>query len=127
MKGNTVPVQNIGLFDRLFRFFGGGALLAVGVITITVAETPSVWSSIAILFSIYPLMTTIMGWDPLYQMIGGRTCNLESGRNQCGTFPYEVDAALGHNPEPDEGYRYDHSLGGSHHKEEKQKGKVATA
>ncbi len=106
------PVQNIGLTDRMIRFFGGGALLAWGVFSLmTVNSTPL--PNIAILLSIYPLMTTIMAWDPFYQLFNARSCSISEGRNSCVTFPYEVDSALGHAPKPK--HDYDHSLSGSHH------------
>lgn len=124
IAGNIVPVENIGLIDRMVRFFGGGALMAFGVYSV-INTSHTVASATAILLAVYPLMTTIMGWDPFYQLIGGRSCSLEGGRNQCGTLPYELDAALGHDPKPDEGYEYDHSLVGSHHETMRTKAKAA--
>jgi len=109
---NMTPVQNIGLMDRMVRFFGGGALLAGGSLMLALGEN-SFTAVIMVLLAVYPLMTTMMGWDPLYQLFGAKTCSLEAGRNACGTFPYEVDSALGHNPKPD--HDYDHSLAASHH------------
>ncbi len=109
------PVQNIGLADRMLRFFVGGALFAGGVLGMGITGTVSLWSALAVIISLYPLMTTMMGWDPFYQMAGARTCSLEGGRNQCGTLPYEVDAALGHEPTPEKGREYDHSLTGARH------------
>lgn len=114
IRGKVAPVENIGLVDRMVRFVAGGALMTFGILKIVLTGNDVV-SATAILLAVYPLMTTCMGWDPFYHLIGGRSCSLEGGRNQCGTLPYEVDAALGHNPEPDEGYEYDHSLAGSHH------------
>jgi len=115
------PVQNIGLTDRMLRFFLGGALFAGGVLAMAVMGSVTLWSALAVIVSIYPLMTTMMGWDPFYQMANARTCSLEGGRNQCGTFPYEVDAALGHEPKPEEGREYDHSLTGAHHEAQHKK------
>ena len=114
ISGKIAPAENIGLVDRMVRFFGGGALMSYGVIS-ALLTGHNVVSAAAILLAVYPLMTTIMGWDPIYQLFGARTCTLDGGRNQCGTLPYEVDAALGHKPQPKEGYEYDHSLAGSHH------------
>lgn len=114
-KGNIPVVQNIGLVDRFIRFFGGGAILAWGALSLALEAGSPISATIAILLAVYPLMTTVMGWDPFYQLLGTRTCSLEGGRNQCGTLPYEVDAAVGHNPQPDRGFDYDHSLAGSHH------------
>ena len=114
ISGKIAPTENIGLVDRTARFFGGGILITFGVLSALLTKH-DVLSAVAILLSIYPLMTTMMGWDPIYQLFGARTCTVEGGRNQCGTFPYEVDAALGHKPQPTEGYEYDHSLAGSRH------------
>jgi len=120
VKGKIPVVQNIGLADRLIRFFGGNAILAWGALSLVMESGSPIWATVAILIAVYPLMTTVMGWDPFYQLLGTRTCSVETGRNQCGTFPYEVDAALGHNPRPDKGYEYDHSLTGSHHESERR-------
>lgn len=114
IRGKVAPVENIGLVDRMVRFVGGGVLMTYGTLKIVLTGNDVV-SAAAILLSVYPLMTTCLGWDPIYQLLGGRSCSLEGGRNQCGTLLYELDAALGHNPEPDEGYEYDHSMAGSHH------------
>lgn len=114
IRGKMAPAENIGLVDRMVRFFGGGALMAFGVMS-ALLTGHDVISAVAILLAVYPLMTTLMGWDPVYQLFGARTCSVEGGRNQCGTLPYELDSALGHEPAPDEGYNYDHSLTGSHH------------
>ena len=113
ITGKIAPVENIGLVDRIVRFFGGGALMAYGVLNALLTGHDMV-SAVAILLAVYPLMTTMMGWDPIYLLFGARSCALEGGRNQCGTLPYELDSVLGHNPKPDEGYEYDHSLTGSH-------------
>ena len=113
IRGKMAPTENIGLVDRMVRFFGGGALMTFGVLN-ALLTGHDVISAIAILLAVYPLMTTLMGWDPVYQLFGARTCSVEGGRNQCGTLPYELDSALGHEPKPDEGYEYDHSLAGSH-------------
>ena len=110
----VAPVQNIGLIDRIVRFFVGGALLAAG--SIWIAEGGAeVYGVVAILLAVYPLMTTMMGWDPLYQMMGARSCRVDGGRNACGTFPFEVDSALGNKPIPEN--QYDHSLTGSRHQD----------
>ncbi len=108
-------IYNIGLLDRVVRFIVGFALLAAGAIAMTMSPVITGWETLAVLVSVYPLLTAILGWDPLYAMFGARSCRLDGGRNQCGTIPYEVDAALGHNPKPDRGFEYDHSLGSSHH------------
>jgi len=107
------PVQNIGLTDRITRFIVGGTMLGIGAFyQLTIG--PNIFDVGLMLLSIYPLMTTLLGWDPVYQMLGARSCNAEGGPNACGTLPYEIDAALGNEPESEK--PYDHSLAGSHHK-----------
>lgn len=120
IRGKLAPTENIGLVDRIVRSVGGGALMILGIVSILETGHTNM-SAAAILLAVYPLMTAMIGWDPIYQLFGARTCNPQSGRNQCGTMPYEVDAALGHNPIPDEGYEYDHSLIGSHHEQKRKK------
>lgn len=116
-KDKIAPVQNIGLTDRIVRFFVGGALLAVGCLWI--AEGGAVPYGVGIaLLSIYPLMTTMMGWDPVYQILGARSCRVDGDGNVCGTFPFELDSALGNRPIPKKSY--DHSLAGSAHEKPKK-------
>ena len=120
MKGHMQDLHNISIIDRVGRFFVGGALMFFGVISSVVSANVEVWEAVIMLLAVYPLMTCIMGWDPFYHIVGFRT-GAETGRNVTGTFPYQVDAAMGNEPTPDEGYEYDHSLSGSHHEKDKTK------
>jgi len=109
-------VQNLGLADRMIRMALGTALLAGGVVSL-LNHSALTWEPYAMLISIYPLMTCLFGWDPMYATVDARTCSLEGGRNACGTFPYEVDAAVSGDrlvPHSD----YDHSLYDAHHETE---------
>ncbi|MFQ5677771.1 MAG: DUF2892 domain-containing protein [bacterium] len=109
-------IQNEGLLDRVTRFIIGVVMLGIGVGEMTVTPHITWWEAALVIASVYPILTAILGWDPFYGMTKVRTCNPESGnRNECGSFPYEVDAALGHKPTPDKGSEYDHTLAGSHH------------
>lgn len=111
-------IQNLGLIDRALRIVLGAVLIGVSVTSI-LNSTVVTWQVYVALFAIYPLMTGMLGWDPLYAVAHTKSCDL-SDRNRCGTFPYQIDAMLGHNPISDKGYEYDHSLSASHH-ERKQK------
>ena len=64
------------------------------------------YASYSMLFSIYPLLTAIIGVDAFYSWANIRSCG-GSERSQCGTFPYEVDAALGRHPIPDNDLEHD--------------------
>jgi len=105
-------VQNLGLMDRTLRILASVALLVGPVIHLQMTGESMSWHALVALLSIYPFMTAILGWDPFYSMLGTKTCRL-TGRNQCGTLPYQVDAALGHDPHARNDY--DHSLKGSQH------------
>jgi len=105
-------IQNIGLFDRVLRLTIGAALLGGVFVHLGVHHALVSWHGYVTMLSVYPLITAWLGWDPIYQVFETKTCDLSS-RNRCGTVPYQVDAALGHNPIPNKDY--DHSLSGSHH------------
>jgi len=64
------------------------------------------------IIAIYPLLTAILGWDPVYSASHVKSCN-GAARNQCGTFPFEVESAMGKKPECNEGY--DCSVRGNEH------------
>lgn len=109
---NLLPIQNLGLTDRIIR--GMIAVLLIGLPTLDLANGAVFdWHGYAILLGTYPALTSILGWDPFYALFNVRSCGYEP-RNQCGTFPYEVDAALGHNPTVDKDHEFDHSLSTAH-------------
>ncbi len=95
--------QNIGLIDRLARAVVGTVMLAGGSLYVAQAGTLHAYTVtetamlVMMLASIYPLLTGILGVDPFYSIAdlksGGNT-----GKNQCGTFPYQVKAAMGKAP-----------------------------
>jgi hypothetical protein len=116
-KALGVP-QNLGWLDRVIRLVLGCALLGVPWILLGKQTTVASWHSYAMILSIYPFLTGILGWDPIYSLFGAKTCGT-SERNPCGTLPYEVDAALGHHPIPDSDI--EHSLKTSHHEKSKIK------
>ncbi len=110
--------QNQGLVDRVLRVLIGFSMLGGGAAYVTMGEGfasfASIEPSVLVLMtlSFYPLLTGIIGWDPVYHLAGFRTCS-DSGKNACGTFPYQVKAALGNEPkhcEPND----QHSLEGCH-------------
>ncbi|HEY5604728.1 MAG TPA: DUF2892 domain-containing protein [Gammaproteobacteria bacterium] len=105
-------IQNLGWIDRSLRFAIGAVVM--GFLVYLVYSQPSVpaWYHYAILIMVYPMLTAIFGLDPIYHIFSIRSCGM-SERNPCGTFPFEVDAALGHHPIPDSDI--EHSLERSHH------------
>ena len=59
---------NVGGVDKILRIAAGAALLGA-----TVAGVLPVWGSIGIV----PLATGLMGWCPLYPLIGLNTCPMK--------------------------------------------------
>lgn len=114
MTQHTIGViQNLGWLDRVLRFTIGVVLLAMPCFLILSGAMETTWYLVgSMLLSVYPLMTSIIGVDQFYRFMGVKSCGT-SDRNQCGTFPYEIDAALGHKPIPDSDV--EHSLERSHH------------
>lgn len=105
--------QNLGWLDRVIRVLVGSAMLIYpAYLLATTDSTQAQWPFYSMLVSIYPWLTGIVGYDPLYKLFGVRTCNT-TGKNSCGTFPYEVDAALGNKPIPNS--NIEHSLDQSRH------------
>jgi hypothetical protein len=101
-SGKVVSLQNTGLFDRTIRFLIGGAMLAGGIaylnlVSEPLAQTTGIVAFIVMILSLYPLLTALVGVDPIYAAAGIRSCN-DSGRNQCGTLPYQIMAILGKAP-----------------------------
>ena len=106
-------IQNLGWLDRVLRFTVGAVLLAMPCFLIVSGAMEVTWYLVgAMLLSVYPLMTSVIGIDQIYNFFHVRSCGT-SARNQCGTFPYEIDAALGRNPIPDNDI--EHSLEHSRH------------
>lgn len=102
-------IQNMGWLDRVVRVLVGAGL--VGVVFMDIyAGQPLSWHAYLPIIAIYPLITAIMGWDPLYAAGHVKTCD-GSQRNQCGTFPYEVETAVGKDVHCRDDY--DCSVGGS--------------
>lgn len=91
-------IQNLGWLERVIRVVLSGVLLGMPMYFLEISH-PSTWYYVSMLLAAYPLLTGIIGIDPVYKSLNLRTCDT-SQRNQCGSFPYEVDAALGRNPKP---------------------------
>lgn len=105
------PVQNMGWIDRTVRTLIGLAMVVVVLMEIQKSGNLGAYAYLPIL-AIYPLMTAILGWDPLYAAGDVKSCD-GSMRNQCGTFPFEMESAAGKHPECDRGF--DCSIPGDHH------------
>jgi len=106
-------VENLGILDRVLRITVAFALVTYAALDLTLgSSTMGVWQALVIVGSVYPFLTGILGTDPFYKAADIKSCDL-SEKNQCGSFPYQMDAALGHHPIPShDDY---HSLSSSRH------------
>lgn len=95
-KKSHVP-QNLSLVDRLFRLVLGLAMMSVLFYSNPYLVLSTGWESVIALLGIYPLMTGMVGVDPIYQLGHLSSCDT-SERNQCGTLPYQIAASIDHIP-----------------------------
>ena len=72
----SVPVKNLGLINRFVRLFIGGAMFVVGWYAI-VGLGHVFYGVVISLVSAYPLITAMLGWDPLFQVSGSRRYSAE--------------------------------------------------
>ncbi|MFC1748591.1 DUF2892 domain-containing protein [Pseudomonadota bacterium] len=113
------PVQNMGWFDRIARVIVGAALILAVLYEMQKGVPIGGYAYLPIL-AIYPLMTGILGWDPLYAAGHIKSCDMsDDSHNKCGTFLFEVESAMGKDMKCNDGY--DCSIAGNekeHHKKE---------
>ncbi len=100
------PVQNLGLLDRTVRILIGAAMIGV-VLSATLGNALNFLAILAI----YPCLTGMFGYDPLYSFKRVKTCDI-SVKNKCGTYAFQVGNALGKEMACNEGY--DCSVAGHH-------------
>ncbi len=93
-------IQNIGWLDRTIRAVIGAGLMGVAFYELYAPGigATATWHSYAVLIAVYPLMTSMLGWDPFYALSHTKSCDTSTA-NRCGTYPYELKAAFGHAPD----------------------------
>lgn len=114
-KADYFVHQNVGVIDRTVRVIAGFAMLGIPYFQLLQPSAVlEYWQALSMAFSVYPCLTGIMGYDPFYGLFSVKSCDTSS-RNQCGSFPYQVDALLGHDPIPEDDQ--EHSLMHSTHRQ----------
>ncbi len=99
LSENVRTIENMGLIDRVTRFLIGGGALSYFVFY-TQLQHPWMLAASQVLVTgvcLYFMITAMIGWEPLYALFRIKSCSL-TGRNQCGTLPYQFKALLGHAP-----------------------------
>ena len=109
---NAQPKQNMGLVDRVLRLLIGAALIGTAYYFSAYRDVAArlwdVWGSYSTIIAVYPILTGMLGWEPLYALFRVRSCGT-SGRNQCGTLPFQIKAMFDHVPKYTES-ETEHSL-----------------
>ena len=85
---NPNALQNLGIFDRVARVVIG--LGMIGVWFFYPIQSVSMWLALVPLIGIYPLLSGILGWCPVYAMLHKKTCGTDA-KHTCGTFPDQLD------------------------------------
>lgn len=102
-------VENMGFYDRVIRTLVGLAMnVPIIIYLIHLPMSPGGFDPNGPQFyisaiSFYFLLTALLGWDPFYALFKVKSCG-GSGRNRCGSFQYQTDAAMGHDPQSDPNY-----------------------
>jgi hypothetical protein len=124
---NSLIPENLGWLDRLLRFIIGTAFISVSATYLFIGTAtptwlkegePMNWPYYLMIIAVYPIVSAVLGRDPIYGILGIRSCG-NSPKNPCGSFPFELDAAVGHKPIPDS--EIEHSLSTSHHEQHETK------
>jgi len=68
---SSAPIDNLALIGRIIRFLIGGAMYAAGWYVIVYLGHVLYGITVSLISS-YPLMTAMLGWDPIYQLTGSR-------------------------------------------------------
>lgn len=88
---NSNALQNIGLIDRSVRILVGLAM--VGSWFFYPIESVSLWFAMLPLLGVFPLLSGILGWCPVYAIFRTKSCGMDK-RNTCGTLPDQIDHML---------------------------------
>lgn len=87
---HTVNADNVGIHDRYARLLLAAVLLSPVFAT---SSGPLGWITLPILASIYPVLTAIMAWDPVYARLNFSTVR---DKSVPGNTEQELEAPLSH-------------------------------
>jgi hypothetical protein len=85
---NKNALQNIGLIDRSVRIIVGLAMISTWFFY--PVESVNLWFAALPLLGVFPLLSGILGWCPVYALFHTKSCGTDN-RNSCGTLPDQLD------------------------------------
>jgi hypothetical protein len=85
---NKNALQNIGLIDRSVRIIVGLAMTSTWFFY--PVESVNLWFVALPLLGVFPLLSGILGWCPVYALFHTKSCGTDN-RNSCGTMPDQLD------------------------------------
>lgn len=90
---NANALQNVGAVDRLARVIIG--TIMIGAWFLYPIHTIHSWFAVLPLVGVYPFLTGILGWCPIYAMLHKKSCG--TGKyNTCGTLPEQLKQLIFH-------------------------------
>ena len=98
-RDQRLVLQNMSWLDRAVRFVIGIVMLFLPLVWLMETTNEATWHVYSIIASIYPLLSSILGIDPIYKMFKFRSCGT-SKENACGTFPFQVASIFNKKPVP---------------------------
>ena len=64
---STIQIKNLSLFSCIVRFIIGGTMIGY---TLSLSTSPLGIYTFVVLIAIYPVMTGMLGWDPVVEVLG---------------------------------------------------------
>lgn len=91
---NANALQNIGIIDRTVRIIVGLAMISAWFFY--PINSLNIWIALLPLLGIFPLLSGILGWCPVYALFKTKSCGMDE-RNTCGTYPDQFSHLMHHN------------------------------
>lgn len=85
---NGIELNNVNAFERALRLFAGCSLIG----SVFFLTAPFDYLILLPLLGIYPCLTAIVGWDPLYYVLGLNQSNLVTFIEQRFAQNYTVES-----------------------------------
>lgn len=101
---HAVNANNVGIYDQYARLLLTAVLLSPVFLT---SSGPLDWMTLPILASVYPILTAIMAWDPVYGWLNFSTTHSKSTSVDTRQEPEALISHLGRDTSPTTTMRID--------------------